>query len=217
MKKIFIYFLLILFLSACSSVKRVKDTKYLLTQNTIIVNDKKNNNTDLTELLVQKPNSKTLGLPLSLYFYNLGDNNKAKKASDWATQKPKTYNFIKNIFSEKQSISFANSMIGINNWFLKNGQAPITIDDKKIIKTINNLTAYHKNRGYFRVEVNSNKKLLNNKRGEINYIINTGRPTYIDSIRTKIKSPRLLSIRNIDFFEISKSCNMEFLLEKSEY
>ena len=48
MKKIFIYFLLILFLSACSSVKRVKDTKYLLTQNTIIVNDKKNNNTDLT-------------------------------------------------------------------------------------------------------------------------------------------------------------------------
>ena len=194
MKKIFIYFLLILFLSACSSVKRVKDTKYLLTQNTIIVNDKKNNNTDLTELLVQKPNSKTLGLPLSLYFYNLGDNNKAKKASDWATQKPKTYNFIKNIFSEKQSISFANSMIGINNWFLKNGQAPITIDDKKIIKTINNLTAYHKNRGYFRVEVNSNKKLLNNKRGEINYIINTGRPTYIDSIRTKIKSPVLDSL-----------------------
>ena len=165
-----------------------------MTQNTIIVNDKKNNNTDLTELLVQKPNSKTLGLPLSLYFYNLGDNNKPKKASDWGTLKPKTYNFIKNIFSEKQSISFANSMIGINNWFLKNGQAPITIDDKKIIKTINNLTAYHKNRGYFRVEVNSNKKLLNNKRGEINYIINTGRPTYIDSIRTKIKSPVLDSL-----------------------
>ena len=194
MKKIFIYFLLTLFLSACSSVKRINGTKYLLTQNTIIVNDKKNNNTDLTELLVQKPNSKTLGLPLSLYFYNLGDNNKPKKASDWGTLKPKTYNFIKNIFSEKQSISFANSMIGINNWFLKNGQAPITIDDKKIKKTINNLTAYHKNRGYFRVEVNSNKKLLNNKRGEIDYIINTGRPTFIDSIRTKIKSPVLDSL-----------------------
>ena len=85
-------------------------------------------------------------------------------------------------------------MIGINNWFLKNGQAPITIDDKKIKKTINNLTAYHKNRGYFRVEVNSNKKLLNNKRGEIDYIINTGRPTFIDSIRTKIKSPVLDSL-----------------------
>ena len=194
MKKIFFYSLLILFISGCSSVKRVKDSDYLLTQNTIVINDKKSNNTDLIELLVQKPNSKTLGLPLSLYFYNLGDNNKPKKASDWGTLKPKTYNFIKNVFSEKQSISFANSMIRLNNWFLKNGQAPITIDDKKIKKTINNLTAYHKNRGYFRVEVSSNKKLLNNKKGEIDYIINTGRPTYIDSIRTKIKSPVLDSL-----------------------
>jgi len=194
MKKIFFYSLLILFISGCSSVKRVKDSDYLLTQNTIVINDKKSNNTDLIELLVQKPNSKTLGLPLSLYFYNLGDNNKPKKASDWGTLKPKTYNFIKNVFSEKQSISFANSMIRLNNWFLKNGQAPITIDDKKIKKTINNLTAYHKNRGYFRVEVSSNKKLLNTKKGEIDYIINTGRPTYIDSIRTKIKSPVLDSL-----------------------
>ena len=194
MKKIFIYFLLILFLSACSSVKRVNDAKYLLTQNTIIINDKKNTNTDLIELLVQKPNSKTLGLPLSLYFYNLGDNKKPEKASDWGNLKPKTYNFIKTIFSEKQSISFANSMIRLNNWFLKNGQAPITIDDIKIKKTISNLTAYHKNRGYFRVEVSSNKKLLNNKKGEIDYIINTGRPTYLDSIRTKIKSPVLDSL-----------------------
>ena len=194
MKKIFFYSLLILFISGCSSVKRVKDSDYLLTQNTIVINDKKSNNTDLIELLVQKPNSKTLGLPLSLYFYNLGDNNKPKKASDWGTLKPKTYNFIKNVFSEKQSISFANSMIRLNNWFLKNGQAPITIDDKKIKKTINNRTAYHKNRGYFRVEVSSNKKLLNTKKGEIDYIINTGRPTYIDSIRTKIKSPVLDSL-----------------------
>ena len=194
MKKIFIYFLLILFLSACSSVKRVNDAKYLLTQNTIIINDKKNTNTDLIELLVQKPNSKTLGLPLSLYFYNLGDNKKPEKASDWGNLKPKTYNFIKTVFSEKQSISFANSMIRLNNWFLKNGQAPITIDDIKIKKTISNLTAYHKNRGYFRVEVSSNKKLLKNKKGEIDYIINTGRPTYLDSVRTKIKSPVLDSL-----------------------
>ena len=93
-----------------------------------------------------------------------------------------------------QSISFANSMIRLNNWFLKNGQAPITIDDIKIKKTISNLTAYHKNRGYFRVEVSSNKKLLNNKKGEVDYIINTGRPTYLDSIRTKIKSPVLDSL-----------------------
>jgi len=99
MKKIFIFFLLTLFLSACSSVKRVQDSQFLLTHNIITVNEKKNTNTDLNELLVQKPNSKTLGLPLSLYFYNLGDNTKPKKPSEWGKTKPKTYNFIKNIFS----------------------------------------------------------------------------------------------------------------------
>ena len=160
MKKIFIFFLLTLFLSACSSVKRVQDSQFLLTQNTITVNEKKNTNTDLNELLVQKPNSKTLGLPLSLYFYNLGDNTKPKKPSEWGKAKPNTYNFIKNIFSEKQSISYAKSMVGLNNWFLKNGQSPIIINDDKIKKTINNLNAYHKNKGYFRVDVSSKKELL---------------------------------------------------------
>ena len=194
MKKIFIFFLLTLFLSACSSVKRVQDSQFLLTQNTITVNEKKNTNTDLNELLVQKPNSKTLGLPLSLYFYNLGDNTKPKKPSEWGKTKPKTYNFIKNIFSEKQSISYAKSMIGLNNWFLKNGQSPIIINDDKIKKTINNLNAYHKNNGYFRVDVSSKKELLKNKKASINYIINTGRPTFLDAIITKIKSPVLDSL-----------------------
>ena len=69
MKKIFIYSLLILFLSGCSSVKRVKDSDYLLTQNTIVVNDKKSNNTALIELLVQKPNSKTFSIILNLIQY----------------------------------------------------------------------------------------------------------------------------------------------------
>ena len=194
MKKIFIFFLLTLFLSACSSVKRVQDSQFLLTQNTITVNEKKNTNTDLNELLVQKPNSKTLGLPLSLYFYNLGDNTKPKKPSEWGKTKPKTYNFLKNIFSEKQSISYAKSMIGLNNWFLKNGQSPIIINDDKIKKTINNLNAYHKNNGYFRVDVSSKKELLKNKKASINYIINTGRPTFLDAIITKIKSPVLDSL-----------------------
>ncbi len=194
MKKVFISFLLILFLSACSSVKRLNDNQYLLKQNTIIVNDKKNTNTSLNELLVQKPNNKILGLPLSLYFYNLGDNTKPAIASEWAQNKPKTYQFIKNIFSEKQSISFANSMIGLNKWFLNDGQAPVVIDDKKIEKTIKNLTAYYKTNGYFRVKATSNKKLLEKKKGTVTYIVNTGRPTFIDSIKTNIKSRVLDSL-----------------------
>jgi len=194
MKKIFILFFLTLFLSSCSSIKRVGEDDLLLKQNTIVVDEKKNTNSDLNELLVQKPNIKTLGLPLSLYFYNLGDKNKPNTVNEWGIKKPKTYNFIKNIFSEKQSISYANSMIGLNNWFLKNGQAPVIINDEKITKTINNLTAYHKNNGYFRAKTQSSIEVQKNKKAVVNYTIDKGRPTFLDSIITNIKSPVLDSL-----------------------
>ena len=194
MKKIFILFFLTLFLSSCSSIKRVGKDDLLLKQNTIVVDEKKNTNSDLNELLVQKPNIRTLGLPLSLYFYNLGDKNKPNTLNEWGIKKPKTYNFIKNVFSEKQSISYANSMIGLNNWFLKNGQAPVIIKDEKITKTINNLTAYHKNNGYFRVKAQSTIEVQKNKKAIVNYTIDKGRPTFLDSIITNIKSPVLDSL-----------------------
>ncbi|MDA8893471.1 hypothetical protein N9I78_00690, partial [Flavobacteriaceae bacterium] len=194
MKKIFILFFLTLFLSSCSSIKRVGEDDLLLKQNTIVVDEKKNTNSDLNELLVQKPNIKTLGLPLSLYFYNLGDKNKPNTVNEWGIKKPKTYNFIKNVFSEKQSISYANSMIGLNNWFLKNGQAPVIIKDEKITKTISNLTAYHKNNGYFRVKAQSSIEVQKNKKAIVNYTIDKGRPTFLDSIITNIKSPILDSL-----------------------
>jgi len=194
MKKIFILFFLTLFLSSCSSIKRVGKDDLLLKQNTIVVDEKKNTNSDLNELLVQKPNIRTLGLPLSLYFYNLGDKNKPNTLNEWGIKKPKTYNFIKNVFSEKQSISYANSMIGLNNWFLKNGQAPVIIKDEKITKTINNLIAYHKNNGYFRVKAQSSIEVKKNKKATVNYTIDRGRPTFLDSIITNIKSPVLDSL-----------------------
>ena len=181
-------------MSACNSVKRVKETEQLLTKNTIIVNEKKNTNEELDELLVQKPNNKTLGIPLSLYFYNLGDNTKPKKPSEWGKKKPKTYNFIKSIFSEKQSISYANSMIGLNNWFLRNGQAPVIINSRKIENTVRNLVAYHKTHGFFKVKVISKIDTAGLKKGIVEYRINTGRATFLDTIRTDIKSPVLDSL-----------------------
>ncbi|MBL4606105.1 MAG: BamA/TamA family outer membrane protein [Flavobacteriaceae bacterium] len=198
MKKLFFFLLVTLFLIGCNSVKRVKDSERLLTKNTIIVNQKKNSNSELNDLIDQKPNSKALGIPLSLYFYNLGNKDKPKTASEWGKKKPKTYNFIKNIFSEKQSISYANSMIGFNNWFLRNGQAPVIIEDKKTKKTLRNLITYYKNLGYFKVNASAKKDSVGNKKETITYSINTGNPTFLDTITTKINSPVLDSLYKIE-------------------
>lgn len=197
MKKLSVLLLLIVFFSACNSVKRVKDNEYLLTKNNVLIDGKKNTNSKLEELILQKPNSKTLGLPLSLYFYNFGNINKPQTASEWGEKKPKTYNFIKSVFSEKQSIAFANSMIGLNNWFLKNGQAPVIIDERKTRRTVKNLSDYLKTQGYYQVEVNTSLDTIKNKKAVLNYLIQPGTATYIDSIILNIKSPVLDSLYSL--------------------
>ncbi|WBX74100.1 BamA/TamA family outer membrane protein [Tenacibaculum pacificus] len=143
---------------------------------------------------MQRPNAKALGIPLSLYFYNLGNPVGAKTPAKWATEKPNTYAFFKKFFSEKQSISVANTAIGINEWFLNSGQAPIIIDDKKTKKTITNLNAYFQTEGYFRSKVTSKKDTIQNKKGSISYIITKGNPSFLNKIKTKITSPILDSL-----------------------
>jgi len=197
MKKIGILILLAVLFSACNSVKRVKESEQLLTKNNIDFDGKKSSDPKLNELIVQKPNNRTLGLPLSLYFYNIGNEDKPKTPSEWGEKKPKTYNFIKGLFSEKQSIAFANSMIGLNNWFLKNGQAPVVIDERKTRRTVRNLDAYLKTQGYYQVQVESRIDSIKKKKAIVNYIIQPGIATYIDSVKYDIKSPVLDSLYSL--------------------
>lgn len=194
MKKVSFYLLLLILISSCSSIKRVPENKLLLTKNTIIVDDGKNKDDELNDYLLLRPNSKTLGFPFPLYFYNLGNEKNSKTPSQWAKRNPKTYNFFKGLFSEKQSIGVANTFIGINKWFLTSGQAPVIIDPLKVRKTEKNLKTYLLNQGYFNAKVASKIDTLKKKKGAVRYIISKGVPLMIDSIYTSITSPVLDSI-----------------------
>ncbi|MGB1042213.1 MAG: hypothetical protein ACPGU6_02380, partial [Tenacibaculum sp.] len=198
MKKLSFFFLLVVLFSSCSTIKYVKDNELLLAKNTVYVDSVKSTNENITELLMQRPNAKALGMPLSLYFYNLGNPDAPKTPSKWAAKHPKTYSFFKNTFSEKQSISVAKTFIGFNNWFLKSGQAPIIIDDKKTRRTVTNLDAYFQNEGYFRTKTTAQKDTLSKKKGRITYNISRGKPSFIDSINTYISSRVLDSIYEND-------------------
>ncbi|CAM1334774.1 BamA/TamA family outer membrane protein [Tenacibaculum aestuariivivum] len=194
MKKLSFFFLLVILFNSCNTIKYVKENELLLAKNAIYIDSVKNTSQKITELLMQKPNAKALGIPLSLYFYNLGNPNGAKTPKKWGLKKPKTYSFFKKNFSEKQSISVAKTFIGLNNWFLNSGEAPIVIDDKKTKKTVTNLNTYFQTEGYFRSKVFSKKDTIANKKGEISYHIIKGKPSFLDSIKTKISSHILDSI-----------------------
>jgi len=171
MKKVSFYLFIFLIIVSCNSVKRVAEKERLLNSTTILVDGKKNRNSDLLDYVLQKPNSKTLGIPISLYFHNLGNPNAPKTPKAWATLHPKKYNFFKSLFSEKQSIGVANSYMNFNKWFLNNGEAPVIVNDLKTKRTITNLNSYFITQGYFKNKVSAKTDTLKNRKAKITYII----------------------------------------------
>jgi outer membrane translocation and assembly module TamA len=194
MKKLSFYFLLILFFAACNSTKHVAENEHMLTQNYIFIDSVKAKGTELEKYILQKPNAKLLGAPIGLYIHNLGNHQKPKTPSKWGEKHPKKYKFIKNIFSEKQSIVYANSFIKLNKWFL-NYEAPVIVNENKVKRTSDNLWAYYKTQGYFesQVSLKINKDSVQ-KKATVEYRIHRGKPTLLDTIKLKIESVVLDSI-----------------------
>jgi len=194
MKKLFLLSFVFAVLFSCSSIKSVPEDQHLLTKNIVFVDGKKTNDEEVHELISLKPNSKTLGLPFSLYFYHFGDEKRPKTPSEWGKKNPKTYNFFKSVFSEKQSIALAKNLIDVNKWFLKNGEAPSLLNIEKVKNSAKNIDTYYNTIGYFRAHVEYDTLLLKNKKATVEYKIERGNPTILDSIITDIKSPVLDSI-----------------------
>ncbi|MEO9569795.1 MAG: BamA/TamA family outer membrane protein [Polaribacter sp.] len=193
MKKLSLFFLFILIFASCNSTKHVAENKHMLTQNYIFVDSVRNKSSDIQRYILQKPNPRFLDLPFALYLHNIGSYDKPKTPSEWGEKNPKSYNFIKNIFSEKQSIGYANSFISLNNWFL-NYKGPEIINPSKVKRTEDNLWAYYKTQGYFKSKVNSIINRYNDKKATVEYHITKGKPTLLDTIKFKIESKVLDSI-----------------------
>ncbi len=206
MKKLSFYFLLIVFLVSCNSTKHVADEEHMLKENYFFIDSVKTNAPELQKYVLQKPNPRFLGLPLSLYFHNIGNHNKPKTPSEWANKNKHSYNFIKTIFSEKQSIAYANSFINLNKSFLKY-QGPEIINDVKVKRTTENLWAYYKTQGYFKSIVTSKiNRTSTHKKATVEYYISKGKPTVLDSVKIKITSPILDSIyKNSDLETLLKT------------
>ncbi|MFN0728889.1 translocation and assembly module lipoprotein TamL [Polaribacter gochangensis] len=198
MKKVSYSLFIFLILASCNSVKRVPEKEHLLRATTILVDGKKNKNSELLDYVLQKPNARTLGIPISLYFHNLGNPNSPKTPKAWATLHPKKYAFFKSLFSEKQSIGVAKSYINFNNWFLNSGESPVIINDLKTSKTVTNLNSYYITQGYFKNKVTAKKDTLKKKKAKITYIINRGKPFYLDTIIRQIPSSVLKAIYQRD-------------------
>lgn len=186
--------MIFLILIACNSTKHVQDKDFMLKDNYFFIDSTKTKASELQKYVLQKPNPRFLGIPISLYLHNIGNHNKPETPSKWAKQNSRSYRFVKNIFSEKQSIAYANSFINLNKWLLKY-DGPEILSDIKVKRTANNLWAYYKTQGFFNSSVTSKiQKDTLTKKATVSYFINKGKPTLLDTINIDIKSATLDSI-----------------------
>ena len=189
------FILLAIFITSCNSVKRVPDGKYLLKKNTIEVNKEKLVNPELYTYLVQRPNQRVLGLlPIGLYIYNMSNPNFEQDFEQWVKDHPKKSKFLSTVFSNKQVKAYYNFSKKLNEWPIKNGEAPIITDSLKTKKSEKTLKKYFQNKGYFRAQVSSVESIVKPKQKKIKYTIKTNKAYFLDSIKTDIKSKVLDSL-----------------------
>ncbi len=181
---------------ACSSVKRVPDGKNLLVQTEIKLDGKTTSQENLTELLVQKPNTRILKIPLNLLLYNLANPNPDSLFRARYIDDTLRFKRAKRFLSEKQVYRLGNSFFykGLPNFLKNSGEAPEIVSEEKTKKSTQRLFNYYFNNGYFNVKADSKTDSIGFKRAKITYDVTLGKAYTIDSIKTSITSPDIDSL-----------------------
>ena len=188
--KITAFILIATIIVACNTVKRVPENKQLLTKNKIEVNGKVIKNENLLNQLYQKPNSKILGYNLRLNLFNLANPNPDSTYQAKFTNNIEKYRRKSKWLSSKQVDRLGKSFWyhGIHEFLKKTGEPPVVIDSLKTNKSKLRLQYYYFNEGYFNANVTHKTDTTSTKKAKIKYSINTGKPYFIDSLRTNIQT-----------------------------
>jgi len=170
--------------TSCNLVKRVAEDEHLLTQNTVVIDGKKDNSETINNLLYQKPNSK---VPLRLLIYNLArpnlDSILEKTLADSSKQG------AKKLLSRKQFFKMQESKLHFNQWLKKTGEAPVIVSEDKTKRSVKRIEDYYINNGWFNVNGTYEINKKDNKRAEVTYNFERGPAFIIDSITENIISP----------------------------
>ena len=200
--KIAAFILIATIIAACNTVKRVPDGKNLLTKNKILVNGKASKDENVINQLYQKPNSSILGNHLRLNLFNLANPNPDSTYQAKFTNNPRKKERKSKWLSAKQVDRLGKSFWyhGIHDFLKKTGEPPVVIDTIETKKSALRLKYYYFNDGFFNVKTTYKIVTVSTKKARIKYTITTGKPYFLDSLKTTIQTPVLDSM-----FQATKS------------
>ncbi len=199
--KLLTSFLFCLFITQCSTTKKLPTGQKLLSKQIIVEDNQKINPNKLNNLLSNNPNKKIFGLPVKLYLNNLVNQNQDSLFDIWIDKNPKKNKILNKIFSKKQINQLKKYRVSINNWLKTNSEAPTIMDSTVIKKNINRMNQYYNNLGYFDNKTSYLVENISDTKSKVTYQIFKGNQYRIDSVKTKIESKNIEEIYNNHFNE----------------
>ena len=200
LSKITLLFVIGTIFYSCSLVRRIPESKKLLTKNEVFVNDELIKEDRINNIVVQQPNTKFLNYPFGLLLYNNAKPNPDSTYQAWLNRKPNRIKKLNRFLSAKQVKRLGASFFvsGLPKFIKETGEAPVIIDEKKALKSKERLSGYYYNNGYIRNKVTMTIDSVGNKRGKVVYKVTTGKPYFIDSIFKYIETPVIDSLYSLE-------------------
>ncbi len=195
--KISLLSLLAMVVLSCNSLKKVDENEYLVIKNQLLIDSLEVNNEAIESLIYQKPNAALLGYPLRLNLYNLAKENPDSLYQSWLNSKPKRRARLTKALSGKQVERLGESFLvsGLSNWLKDIGEAPVVLDTSKTRRSLQRLSSYYYDRGYFNNTTHYSVDTTNRKkRATVAYEIVLGKPFMVDSVSNKISSKAIDSL-----------------------
>ncbi|GGD89004.1 translocation and assembly module lipoprotein TamL [Planktosalinus lacus] len=195
MKKLFakipLFLLTLIILSSCDAVKKVSENDFLLTKNTILIDDQESSDAGAYSQIIQEPNSRLLTIPIALHFYNLASEKTDSVYYAQLYKTPQKKKRLVSIFSQKQVDEIVNYKVGFNNWIKSNGEAPVVIRKDRAERSKERIEEYYKSFGWLNAKASYEiiEDTLKEKRASIIYKVERQQPYFLDSIVKKIDSP----------------------------
>jgi outer membrane protein insertion porin family len=179
-------------LAGCLPMRHLQKNEYLLVDQ-YTVGNKAISNEELEPYYLQQPNRGLLGLPLSLWIYELGylffdrqaaerDYNRIKRLYNRKLAATKDPAARRKLEKEKQKrLSFYEDKLKNGNFLMQRGEPPVVYDKQKRIATEKNFLQYLHAKGYFDAKVKSKDKTAQGKT-KVLYFIKENQPFLLRQI-----------------------------------
>lgn len=190
--------MLVWFLYACNTTKKVPQGEFLLTKNNFTYTDKRLYKDRIPDFVSQKPNKRFLYLfPTSLWIYNWANPKYDSILSEYMTFPRETRNqkLRDSLFIKYNHPEYVGKRIFWSRVFHNLGKAPVILDESKTANSAQSIQKYLVFRGFWDAQVDySHKKDSAAKKAQANYKIQYNDPTYIKELKYDIPYPNVQNL-----------------------